>query len=403
MGLSIFTALGWICLRPMWGGRRTLLFALLNIAALTGLAWARPNGPHLAWIPVYLLIATLQLWLIRFTASRSPVWTWAAIMAPVLFMVTVRYFPIEPDFFIWRWLGRAPHSLDSFFGLSYVAFRLSYLALEVRQGLTKNLTWSEFISFAFFGPAMILGPLTPSHVFVDSLRKPIRYRGQFQDSLLRLTVGGAKYLFLAPMIERMTLAGIFPTGKEPNQFDFFFGALMTYPHLYCNFSGLCDIVIGVGGILGLRIAENFNNPFAARNLTDFWRRWHITLGVYMRDIVFTPMSRTLAGRLPRHLLHLAMALPTLAIFMLIGWWHGGQPNYLMFGALNGLAVVANQYYALLLKKFLSKKQWKAYQDNTWIRAVMIGITFVYVAGTVAVFSTPLPKLVELWKSLSALP
>jgi D-alanyl-lipoteichoic acid acyltransferase DltB (MBOAT superfamily) len=374
----------------------------VNLAALTGLAWMRPNGPHIAWVPVYVLIVTLQFWLVRFSASRSHRWTWVAILAPIFFLVGVRYFPVGPDFILWRVLGRAPHSLDSFFGLSYVTFRLSYLALETRQGLLRNLTWWEFISFCFFGPAMILGPITQSHIFVDSLRHPIYPPGQIQASIARIAVGGAKYIFLASLLERITLGGITPTGKEMGAFDFFFGALMCYPHLYCNFSGLCDIVIGIGGLLGLRISENFNNPFAARSVTDFWRRWHITLGDYMRDIVFSPMSRALAGRLPHSLLHLAVAIPMMTIFLLIGWWHGGQSNYLLFGILHGVAVVTNIYYGMLLRNVLNKKQWKAYQENQLVHAVMIGVTFVYVATTIAVFSTPLPKLAELWHSAIAL-
>ena len=95
-----------------------------------------------------------------------------------------------------------------------------------------------------------------------------------------------------------------------------------YLYLYCNFSGYCDMAIGAAGLIGIPVAENFNNPFAARNVKDFWNRWHITLSSYMRDVVFAPLSKNLVRAMGPAYANHAIALTITVVFLLVGVWHG---------------------------------------------------------------------------------
>jgi len=163
--------------------------------------------------------------------------------------------------------------------------------------------------------------------------------------------------------------------------DLGIAAVAYYFYLYLNFSGYCDVAIGLAGLAGISVPENFRNPLMARNLKEFWNRWHITLSEWMRDLVFSPLAKKLVTRVgPKYANH-AIAGIILLVFMLIGVWHGKGWTFFIYGLLHGLGVVANYYYTLALKKHLSREEYLSYMANRWIEAVGILMTFCYVAGT----------------------
>ena len=108
-------------------------------------------------------------------------------------------------------------------------------------------------------------------------------------------------------------------------------------YLYMNFSGYCDIVIAGASLVGLRLPENFNQPFLARNILDYWSRWHITLGHWIRDYLFTPFYKAGAERFPAILSAVAV-IGYFVAFTLAGIWHGSTWNFLIYGLLHGAAL-----------------------------------------------------------------
>ena len=110
---------------------------------------------------------------------------------------------------------------------------------------------------------------------------------------MRVLVGAVKFKFFGPLLNQLTYSGLLLDGHPHLWVDLPIAAVAYYLYLYCNFSGFCDIAIGGAGLMGIPVAENFANPFAARNMKDYWNRWHITLSLYMRDVVFSPLSKAL--------------------------------------------------------------------------------------------------------------
>ncbi len=168
---------------------------------------------------------------------------------------------------------------------------------------------------------------------------------------LRILVGAVKYQFLGNLCNQLTYSGLLLDDHPHHWIDLPVAMLFYYLYLYLNFSGFCDMAIGVAALIGIPVPENFDNPFAARNVKDFWNRWHITLSVWMRDVVFSPLSKYLVGRMGIKLADHAVAITIFVVFLLIGIWHGVGWNYFWFACgLQSVGVVTVHYYTLFLKE-----------------------------------------------------
>jgi len=152
-------------------------------------------------------------------------------------------------------------------------------------------------------------------------------------------------------------------------------------------------------LLGIPVLENFDNPMGARNLKDFWNRWHITLSQWMRDIVFAPLSKYLVRVMGPTRVNHAIALAIFVVFLLIGIWHGTGWNYVIFGGLQALGVVTTHYYTIWLKQRLGREGFKAYNENRWIHATAVTITFCYYAASLMFFANTLPEIKEIFQTL----
>ena len=381
---------------------RVKIFALVNVLGVLGLCllssitgiyfWQLKSVLQIA-VPVfglYLLVVLLHYVLTRLYA-RSAGWApWLAFLFPIAVMLAVKYVPAVDQPF------RAPldfigkqHVAGFFVGISYTAFRLSYLVLEVRNGLVPMPTLSEHLSYSFFVPIMSVGPISRYSLFRNSLYKPDRRLTPVGQCLLRILVGITKYLFLASMIEQIAYNGLLFDNHPHGRIDLLVAAAAFYVYLYLNFSGYCDMAIGTAGLLGIQVDENFDSPFRSRNIQEFWTRWHITLSNYLRDTVFTQMSKALVRRMgPRATPH-AIAITIFTVFLIIGAWHGLAWNFLIFGAIHGAGVVSVHYYTIWLKNRLGKARYAAYHRNPWIKAAAVSMTFLFAAGSLFFFANTL--------------
>jgi D-alanyl-lipoteichoic acid acyltransferase DltB (MBOAT superfamily) len=146
--------------------------------------------------------------------------------------------------------------------------------------------------------------------------------------------------------------------------------------LYFDFSGYTDIVIGIACLLGFSIAPNFNKPFSSTNITDFWRRWHLTLSAWLRDYLFTPMSLKL-----RNWGSLGLMLAVMITFIICGFWHGASLTFIVWGGLHGIAMA----WDILTNKFRNKLKKKI---NAGIyRFISIFITFNFLCFSFIIFRT----------------
>ncbi|MDQ3666274.1 MAG: hypothetical protein M3410_06680 [Acidobacteriota bacterium] len=332
------------------------------------------------FLSAYLTLVGVHYLAMTLLSKREGWLPWLAFLSPIIALIIIKYLP-----FGWAPLLRSfDLKADGFVGISYMSLRLSYLVLEVRNRVVEKPGFWQYVGFSFFVPTFVVGPINPYSVHQRSFGRPDREVTPMGRSAMRIIVGVAKYQVLAPLFNQLSYSGLLLDSYPHPPSDLVVAAVCYYLFLYCNFAGFCDMAIGVAGLLGIHVRENFQNPLAARNVRDFWNRWHITLSDYMRDVVFTPLSKFLVGRLGIPTNH-AVALAILAVFLLVGIWHGVGWNYLAFGAMHAVGVAANHYYTLWLKK-QGAQRFKAYNENPYVLVVSVVLTFSFVTASFFLFA-----------------
>ena len=381
---------------------RSGLFASVNIAAFIGLSlftnhseWK--NEPilslgaaavirHISLIGFYVWMIGLGYFLLRAFSKREGWLPWVAFFYPISLLIGFKYFYFASDALMDR-LGWEEWVLwATIVGLSYMAFRLSYLVLEVRNGNAEMPSLTEYLGFAFFLPTLVVGPINPFSVHQKSLESRNELPVPAGRSLLRILVGATKFFFLANIANQLTYSGLLLDGNRHSLLDWIVAVIFYYVFLYLNFSGFCDIAIGTASLVGVRVKENFDNPFIARNVKEFWNRWHITLSEYTRDVIFNPLTKGIVQKLGIGYTNFAVSIGIFCVFLVIGLWHGFGILFVIFGLIHAVGVISNHYYTVWLKRILGKKTYKAYNENRIVNAVAIVVTFMYVAASFAVFA-----------------
>lgn len=382
--------------------RRELPFALLNLG-LVYLVFFGHGNP--LWFGIYLLLVGVQYLTLRWWSGRAGGLPWLAFLTPLLFLAVVRYLPPEALASVSaRFREKLQHEpgyswSGHFIGLSYMAFRTSYLVLEIRNGLVPRPGFWTYLGFAFFAPTFSVGPISPFSLHRQGLIADLGADLPAGRAALRVLVGAVKYLFLAPVLDQLTYRGLLLDGYHHQWSELPVAGVAYFLYLYCNFSGFCDIAIGGAGLMKLKVAENFDNPLIARNLKDFWNRWHISLSHYMRDVVFSPLSKSLVGAWGPARSNHAIAAAIFVVFLLVGVWHGVGWNYVAFGALHAFGLVANHYYTIALKRRLGKTGFAAYNQNRAIHVAAVALTFSYNTVCLCLFANDWETLKTLFRAL----
>jgi D-alanyl-lipoteichoic acid acyltransferase DltB (MBOAT superfamily) len=372
------------------GRVKDALFALVNVGAVLMIFFVVP-GARLGAFGVYLAAVCGCYLLTRLTALRDGWLPWLAFFAPIALLVAVRAVPLQllaaHSSSIAKKLAREPEFSVAalFLGLSYLAFRCSRMVLEIRNRVAPMPGFFRYLGFAFFLPVMPVGPIhswKEHSLGLDGAAE----RAPVGTCVERIVVGLAKSQFIASLFNQLGYSQLLLDGRLHGWLDLAVACFSYYPFLYLNFSGACDVAIGMAGLVGIPVPENFESPLLARNLRDFWNRWHITLSVYMRDIVFAPVSKWLIAGLGMANAHHAMAAAMVVVFLLIGIWHGSGWNYAAFGLVHAVGVAANHYYGLWLKRRLTPTAWRSYQANVWVHRIAVVLTFTYVAASLFFFA-----------------
>lgn len=368
---------------------RDALFALLNLAVVN-LVFLKN---YRAGFFLYVAIVSVQYVVLAMVRRPGGLAARLAFLMPIGILAAVRFVPLV---WIWSQIGafvpiarRFSPDVNlgaMFLGLSYLAFRTSYLVTEVANGVVPRPGFWRYLSFAFFAPTLSVGPISPYSEYNRAFAKEGPPAIPMGRALVRVLIGAVKFRFLGPILDQLSYAGLLLDEHPHHWVDLPIAAVAYYLYLYCNFSGFCDMAIGAAGLMGVPVAENFANPFAARNLQDFWNRWHITLSHYMRDVVFSPLSKFLVRRLGPAWINHIIAFSIFVVFLLVGVWHGVGWNYLAWGAAHGFGLAAVHYYTVFLKKRLGKQRFARYEASPVIRAVSTAVTFAYVAAAMFLFA-----------------
>lgn len=247
-------------------------------------------------------------------------------------------------------LQNSPETILLPIGISFYTFKsLGYL-IDVYRNVTKpEPHFGYFALYVSFFPQLIAGPIERANELIPQLHAPKKL--SYDDLMYgcsRIAWGFFKKLVVADTVAgfvNFTFADI----ESANGIQLYITLLFFAVQLYADFSGYCDIAIGTARLFGIRLSENFNQPYLATSIADYWNRWHITLTAWIRDYIFIPLNRGVTT-------YSRIYLNTLIVFLLIGLWHGASLSFIVFGLLNGLLSILQSLYKRIsfLPKFKSK-------------------------------------------------
>ena len=253
-------------------------------------------------------------------------------------------------------------------GLSFITFRSLSYVVDVYRGATKpTRSLLEYLTFVAFFPTLVAGPLVRAGELLPQFgSRPSLTNEDGQRAIFRIMIGVIKKIAIADFLANNLVDRVF---DQPQLYSSWETLVAIYGYalqIYCDFSGYTDIAIGSALLLGFKLPENFNAPYRARNVVDFWRRWHITLSDWLRDYVFVSF-----GGLRKHRFNLYR---NVVLTMLIGGlWHGAAWTFLLWGAWHGLGLSVNHLWEAHRRKH--KKQLR---QEWWINTISVVATFHFV-------------------------
>ena len=226
-------------------------------------------------------------------------------------------------------------------GISFYTFQCLSYTIDVYRGEVppqKNIL--SFGAYVAMFPQLIAGPIVRYSDIARQLENRTHSREEFFAGLRRFLVGLSKKVILADNFA--LLAKLFRESDEKSVLFYWLYALAFLFNIYFDFSGYSDMAIGLGRIFGFDFPENFNYPYLSKSVTEFWRRWHMTLGSWFRDYVYIPMggNRVSKGR---------WVFNILTVWMLTGLWHGAAWNFVLWGLFFGVMLMIEKWVPALQK------------------------------------------------------
>jgi alginate O-acetyltransferase complex protein AlgI len=263
-------------------------------------------------------------------------------------------------------------------GISFYTFKtISYL-LDIKKGKIEPTTDPiVYFSYISFFPSLLAGPIDRAKTLIPQLeiKREFNY-AQASDGMRQVLWGVFKKVVIADNCAMFT-NNVYDNYTTLPASSLLVAAFLYTIQLYADFSGYSDIAIGVSNLLGFKITRNFNYPFFAQNIADFWKRWHISLTSWLTDYVFTPLSIYF-----RDYGKLGLILAIIINFTLCGIWHGANWTFVLFGFLHGC------YFIPLIVKGTLNKKIKANGDRrlpSWTVFIKMGTTFILVMLAFVIF------------------
>jgi len=241
-------------------------------------------------------------------------------------------------------------------GISFYTFRLiSYIIDVYNEKIEATNDWLVFFNYVSFFPCLIAGPIDKPDNFIPQLENKRKFSySQTVDGFRQILWGLFKKVVIADACEPITRE-LFNNYQDYPGSSLLLGSFVYIFQIYADFSGYSDMAIGISKLLGFSIPKNFNYPFFAQNIAEFWQRWHISLTNWMTEYVYTPLSFIFRSYAKKGII-----LSILINFVLVGLWHGSNWTFVIFGLLHGL-----YFIPLILNGTLSKKNKSSYNHKIW--------------------------------------
>ena len=260
-----------------------------------------------------------------------------------------------------------PESLTVPLGLSFVIFEAVSYIVDTYRGDAQRGTLIECLTFMSLFPKLISGPIVLWKDFHKQLTNRKTNSSNIAAAIDRIIIGYAKKIIADSFAAQIVLINDGIAGAGADIPTMWLRALLFFFQIYLDFSGYSDIAIGLCNIFGFEIKENFRYPYLSKSISEFWRRWHISLGIWFREYVYIPLGGNRKG---------SVYLNLFIVFFLTGIWHGSEINFLIWGVLNAVVVVLERYV----------------RDKAWYKGIPLFIKWTATTVTILffwiVFMTP---------------
>lgn len=373
------------------GGVRQTVFITLSLAFLVTVL-----GP-LSCLVVVLFVALGYALTVAAVRQRYRDLVGAIVVCTSLFLYLQQYEFLGlllPDEAFPRFL--------STIGLSFLFFKIVHVIVDAYSGTLGRVDVLTYLNYCLNFSTYAMGPIQRFQDYRaqwdgEEPSLPFRFEPHL-DAVVRILLGLVKVYVIAPWLEPLAFR---PDTNllDLNATGFIVQSYAFWIFLFLNFSGYCDVVIAIGSLFGVRPPENFNRPYLARNIPDFWLRQHRSLTLWLTDYVFTPLYRkTLSTRwLARHKL-LAVNLSLMITMLASGLWHGTTFSFLLFGLAHGLWMVVYRTWDAMLHRRLGRQAVQRFRQHWLVHAGGVFLTFNATAFTFVFFRVSPEALLQAFRA-----
>lgn len=308
---------------------------------------------------------------LRSRAARKAC-VWASLLCSLSVLGYFKY----ANFFMANWAAIAgsnfsPMEIILPVGISFYTFQsISYIVDVYKGRVAPTRTWLEYVFFLSFFPALVAGPIVRADYFLPQIRSGNHAtRTQVYMGFWLILLGVVKKAIIADYIAQYNdlIFTIDPaTGPAYSGFETFMGIIGYTMQIYCDFSGYSDMAIGIAMIMGFKLAVNFNFPYKSGNLTEFWRRWHISLSTWLRDYIYIPLGGNRKGKVRTY-------LNNFATMVIGGLWHGAAWKFVFWGAMHGGGLAVHK----ATKPWMDRHPWT---DRWPMKLLFWTVTMAFVAA-----------------------
>jgi len=218
-------------------------------------------------------------------------------------------------------------------GISFYTFQtLSYTIDIYRNQLKPTKDWLAFFAFVSFFPQLVAGPIERASHLLPQFYKTYNFNYKLVKSgLLLVAFGLFKKMVIADRAA-VYVNEVYNNVEDYGGVGFTYATILFAFQIYCDFSGYSDIAIGLARTMGFDLMKNFNSPYISKSLTEFWRRWHISLSTWFRDYVYIPLGGSKKGKIRTY-------INLFIVFVISGLWHGAALTFIIWGAIHGLVLM----------------------------------------------------------------
>ena len=222
-------------------------------------------------------------------------------------------------------------------GISFYTFQIISYTVDVYRGEPAQKNLIHLAAYVAMFPQLIAGPIVRYSDIAQQLEHRSHSTALAAEGVRRFLIGLGKKILIANQLGE--LCSVFRASDEKSVLFYWLYAVAFALHIYFDFSGYSDMAIGLGKVFGFHFLENFNYPYISASITEFWRRWHISLGTWFRDYVYIPLGGNRVGR-ARQLLNI------LVVWMLTGFWHGAAWNFVVWGLMFAVLLIMEKLWLL---------------------------------------------------------